>query len=95
MAGTPDLIHLLIHLLQLGCHVGTVHVVGMPDMIYTQVVPNQQIPLVRLPHAWHQVLCIMAVNDCNHCWLLYMTLQESSWDTRTVSKLLMSGALST
>ena len=52
-AGTPDLIHMLIHLLQLGCHVWAVHVVGVPHMVYTQVMPNQQVPLVRLPHAWH------------------------------------------
>lgn len=55
-AGTPDLIHLLIHLLQLNRHVWAVHVIGMPHMVYTQIVPNQQVPLVWLPHARHQVL---------------------------------------
>ena len=85
-AGTPDLIHMLIHLLQLGSHVWTAHIVGMPHMIYTQVMPNQQVPLVRLPHAWHQILCMMAkVKACSHFWLLYTILQESSGDTRAVS----------
>lgn len=59
-AGTPDLIHMLIHLLQLDFHVWAVHVVGMAHMVYTQVMPNQQVPLVCLPHAWHQILCTMA-----------------------------------
>lgn len=55
-AGTPDLIHMLIHLLQLGFHEGAVHIKGVTHMIHTQVMPYQQVPTLCLPYAWHQVL---------------------------------------
>ena len=51
---------MLTHLLQLGCHVGAVHIVGVPYMVHTQVMPYQQIPLVRLPHARNKILCTIA-----------------------------------
>ncbi len=53
---TPDLFHMLVHLLQLSSHVRAVHVIGVTNMIYTQVMPDHHIPLCWLSNAWYQIL---------------------------------------
>ena len=72
MVTTPDLFHMLVHLLQLGSHMRAVHVVGVTNMIYTQVVPNHHIPLCWLPDAWYQVL--------QHCTAKPLTASGSVLD---------------
>lgn len=56
---------MLVHLQQLLLHVLTVDIEGVPDMIYTQVMANQHIPLCWLLHPWHQVLqqCIQTIGS--------------------------------
>jgi len=53
---TPDLFHMLVHLLQLSSHVRAVHVIGVTNMIYTQVMSDHHIPLCWLSNAWYQIL---------------------------------------
>ena len=47
---------MLVHLLQLGGHVGAVHIIGVAHMVHPQVVPYQYVPVCRLSDAWHQIL---------------------------------------
>ena len=56
---------MLVHLQQLLLHVLTVDIEGVPDMIHTQVMANQHIPVCWLLHPWHQVLpqCIQRVGS--------------------------------
>ena len=45
-----------VHLLQLVSHMLAVHIVGVTNVVHTQVVTNQDVPLSRLPQARQQML---------------------------------------